>query len=51
MLKVATIGPNGVFERLLDVFGIFMTKKCTKTNFFAASSVKNQGGTPHPLPP
>jgi hypothetical protein len=53
MLKVAKnhekrgeIGPNGVFGRLLDVFGVFMTKKCTKTNIFAESFAKNQGGPP-----
>jgi hypothetical protein len=45
-LKTAKIGPNGVFRRLLDVFGVFMTKKCTKTNIFSARSVKNQEGPP-----
>jgi hypothetical protein len=56
------MGPNGVFGQFLDVFVVVMTKKCTKTNNFATSSVKNvwvapslspkiQGGSPHPLPP
>jgi hypothetical protein len=35
-----------MFLRFLDVFVILMTKKCTKNNIFATSSVKNQGGPP-----
>jgi hypothetical protein len=34
MKKGAQIGPNGVFGRFMDVFCVFMTKKCTKTNNF-----------------
>jgi hypothetical protein len=44
--KRAKKGPNNVFGRFLDVSVSHMTKKCTKTNIFATSSVKNQGGPP-----
>jgi hypothetical protein len=35
-----------VFGQFLDVFVIIMTEKCTKTNIFVPSLVKNQGGPP-----
>jgi hypothetical protein len=37
---------NGVFWQLLAMFINPVTKKCTKTNIFETSSVKNPRGPP-----
>jgi hypothetical protein len=40
-VKRAKMDPNNLLGRFLDVFVILTTKKSTKTNIFATSSVKN----------
>jgi hypothetical protein len=49
MKKIAKIGPNGGFERFLDVFGVFMTKKCTETKKKLLQVQSNSGGGAHPF--
>jgi hypothetical protein len=49
IIKRAKMGQNGVFGHFVDVFVIFMTKKCTKTNTFCNKFSQKSEGTAQPF--